>query len=325
MAELGARAYRFSIELAARPARRDRRHQPAGPRLLRAPRRRAARRRRPAADQPVPLGPAAGAAGPRRLRRPAGRRLVHRLRRAARVDPGRSGQGLDDVQRAGRASPSSAMPTASMRRGCATGRRRSGWPTTSCARMPRPPQAIRALVDDAKIGMAIDVNQVVPATDSERDRVAADAVELRARRVVPRSALRARLPGPGPRGAPRGRSPRRRRARRAAGRRSRLPRPELLPARLRQRQVGPPFDWEIGAVPGSEQTQMDWHVAPGRPARHPARAPPDVRPARDRGHRERRRLPRHRRAGRPGARRRRVEYLARHVAAVADASAPACR
>jgi beta-glucosidase len=23
-----------------------------------------------------------------------------------------------------------------------------------------------------------------------------------------------------------------------------------------------PFDWEIGAVPGSEQTQMDWHVAP---------------------------------------------------------------
>jgi len=23
-----------------------------------------------------------------------------------------------------------------------------------------------------------------------------------------------------------------------------------------------PFDWRIGAVPGSEQTQMDWHVAP---------------------------------------------------------------
>src|SRR5262249_12635333 len=23
-----------------------------------------------------------------------------------------------------------------------------------------------------------------------------------------------------------------------------------------------PFDWEIGAVAGSEQTQMDWHVAP---------------------------------------------------------------
>jgi beta-glucosidase len=24
-----------------------------------------------------------------------------------------------------------------------------------------------------------------------------------------------------------------------------------------------PFDWDIGAVQGSEQTQMDWHVAPG--------------------------------------------------------------
>ena len=31
-------------------------------------------------------------------------------------------------------------------------------------------QAIRALVDGAKIGVAIDVNQVAPATDSERDR-----------------------------------------------------------------------------------------------------------------------------------------------------------
>ena len=36
-------------------------------------------------------------------------------------------------------SPSSAMPTACMRRGCVTGRRRSAWPTTSCALMPPPP------------------------------------------------------------------------------------------------------------------------------------------------------------------------------------------
>ncbi len=88
-------------QLVARPAHGDRRRQPARPRLLRAPRRRPARRGRPAADQPVPLGPAAGAAGPRRLRQPAGRGLVHRLRRAARVEPGRPRQGLDDVQRAG--------------------------------------------------------------------------------------------------------------------------------------------------------------------------------------------------------------------------------
>ena len=35
-------------------------------------------------------------------------------------------------------------------------------------------QAIRALVDGSRIGVAIDVNQVAPATDSERDRVAAN-------------------------------------------------------------------------------------------------------------------------------------------------------
>ncbi len=66
-------------------------------------------------------------------------------------------------------------------------------------------------------------------------------VELRSRRVVPRSALRSRLPGAGARGASRGGSPRRRRPRRAAGRRSRLPGPELLPARLGQREIGPPL------------------------------------------------------------------------------------
>ena len=102
MADLGARAYRFSISWSrVLPTGTGAVNQPR-PRLLRAPRRRPARRGRPAADQPVPLGPAAGAAGPRRLRQPGGRRLVHRLRRAARVEPGRPGQGLDDVQRAGR-------------------------------------------------------------------------------------------------------------------------------------------------------------------------------------------------------------------------------
>ena len=85
-----ARGTRLPLQhqLVARPAHRDRRHQPARPRLLRAPRRRPARRRRPAAGQPVPLGPAAGAPGSRRLRQPGGRRLVHRLRCAACVEPG---------------------------------------------------------------------------------------------------------------------------------------------------------------------------------------------------------------------------------------------
>ena len=124
-------------------------------------------------------------------------------------------------------------------------------------------KAIHALVDDSKVGVAIDVNQVAPATDSELDRIARRAVEFRSRRVVPRSAVRPRLPGAGTRGAPRGGPPRRHRSRRAAGRRSRLPGPELLPARLGQRAGRTaPFDWDIGAVPDSEQTQMDWHVAP---------------------------------------------------------------
>ena len=79
-------------------------------------------------------------AGPRRLRQPGGRGLVHRLRRAPRVEPGRPRQGLDDVQRAGRLRlrrPCRRHPCA---RAASTGRRRSGSPTTSCARMPAPPR-----------------------------------------------------------------------------------------------------------------------------------------------------------------------------------------
>ena len=100
-------------------------------------------------------------------------------------------------------------------------------------------QAIRAQVDGAKVGVAFDVNQVAPATDSERDRVAADQWSS-ARDAWFLDPLFGRgYPALGTRGPPRGGSPRRRRPRRAAGRRSRLPGPELLPARLGQRQVGP--------------------------------------------------------------------------------------
>ena len=72
----GSGGARLSLQrqLVARPADGDRRRQPARPRLLPAPCRRPARRGDPTAGQPVPLGPAAGAAGPRRLREPAGRR-----------------------------------------------------------------------------------------------------------------------------------------------------------------------------------------------------------------------------------------------------------
>ena len=209
MADLGARAYRFSISWPRDPAHGDRRRQPARPRLLRAPRRRPAGRGRPATDQPVPLGPAAGAAGPRWLRQPGGRGLVHRLRLGGRLDAGRPGQGLDDVQRAGRLRvprPCRRHPCAGparladgdpggrqrAARACRCRRRRSAawsparrsaWRSTSTRSRRRPTRS--------GIG------------------VAAEPVELRSRRVVPRSALRSGLPGAGARGAPRGGSPRR--------------------------------------------------------------------------------------------------------------------
>ena len=86
------------------------------------------------------------------------------------------------------------------------------------------------------------------------------------------------------------------------------------------------FDWDIGAVAGSEQTQMDWHVAPDGLRDTSDRAEPDLRAARDRGHRERRRVPRHRRSRTAGVRDAdRLDYLARHVAAAAEALGRACR
>jgi len=123
-------------------------------------------------------------------------------------------------------------------------------------------QAIRAVVDEAKIGVAIDVNQVAPATDSERDRLAAmqwssgrDAwfLDPLFGRGYPALGLEAH---------------------REAGHLEGVdltdpPAGDLDYLGLnyyRRDSVSAksdlPFDWEIGAVPGSEQTQMDWHVAP---------------------------------------------------------------
>ena len=164
-------------------------------------------------------------------------------------------------------------------------------------------QAIRALVDDAKVGVAIDVNQVAPATDSERDRVAADQwssardawfLDPLFGRGYPALGLEAHREAGHLDGVDLAEPP--------AGDLDYLGlnyyRRDSVSARSDRA-----FDWEIGAVPGSEQTQMGWHVAPDGLRDVVARAQPDVRTARDRGHRERRRLPRHRRSGRPGARR----------------------
>ncbi len=78
--------------LAAGAARRPRPGQPGRPRLLRPARRRAAgQRHRPLGDA-VPLGPAAGAGGRRRLAEPGHRLPVRRLRHAGlRQAPGPGG------------------------------------------------------------------------------------------------------------------------------------------------------------------------------------------------------------------------------------------
>ncbi|HEY7132345.1 MAG TPA: GH1 family beta-glucosidase [Candidatus Limnocylindrales bacterium] len=122
--------------------------------------------------------------------------------------------------------------------------------------------AIHGLVAGAKVGIAIDVNQVVPATESERDRLAA-ATWSSARDAWFLDPLFGRgYPALGLA------------AHREAG--------HLDGVDLADPPAGPldylglnyyrrdsvrartdrPFDWEIGPASGSEQTQMDWHVAP---------------------------------------------------------------
>ena len=122
-------------------------------------------------------------------------------------------------------------------------------------------RAIHALVADAKVGMAIDVNQVAPATDSERDRVAAaqwssarDAwfLDPLFGRGYPALGLEAHRAAGHLEGVELAEPP--------AGDLDYLGlnyyRRDSVSARSDRA-----FDWEIGAVPGSEQTQMGWHVA----------------------------------------------------------------
>ena len=185
--------------------------------------------------------------------------------------------------------------------------------------------AIRALVDNAKVGLAFDVNQVAPASDTERDRVAADQWSA-ARDAWFLDPLFGRgYPALGLE------------AHRAAGHLDGVdladpPAGDLdyLGLNFYRRDSvralsDRPFDWEIGALPGSEQTQMDWHVAPDglrdtllqlnqtyapreiivteNGAAYPDTVDPDG-PVRDTA---------------------RVAYLARHVPRPPTRSLPACR
>ncbi len=180
-------------------------------------------------------------------------------------------------------------------------------------------RAIRALVRDARIGMAIDVNQVAPATGSERDRVAAERwgsardgwfLDPLFGRPYPALGLDAHREAGHLDGVDLAQPP--------AGDLDYLGLNYYRRDSVRARSDRA-FDWEVGAVAGSDQTQMGWHVAPDglrdvllelngkyappeivlteNGAAYPDTVDPDGR-VRDT---------------------RRIEYLARHVTAAADA------
>ena len=181
--------------------------------------------------------------------------------------------------------------------------------------------ALRAAVKDARIGVAIDVNQVVPATDTDRDRRAAaqwssgrDAwfLDPLFGRGYPQLGLEAHREAGHLDGVELTDPP--------SGDLDYLGlnyyRRDAVSARSDRA-----FDFEIGPRPGSEQTQMDWEVAPdglrdvliALNAEYAPReivvtengsAYPDVPDPDGRVHDDRR-----------------VAYLARHVGAIADALA----
>jgi len=122
--------------------------------------------------------------------------------------------------------------------------------------------AVRSRVRDARIGIAIDVNQVAPATDTDLDRRAAEEWSA-ARDAWFLDPLFGR--GYPPRGLE---------AHRAAGHLDGVELGDPPPGDLdylglnyyRRDSVSAhsddPFDWTIGARPGTDQTQMDWEIAP---------------------------------------------------------------
>ena len=122
-------------------------------------------------------------------------------------------------------------------------------------------KAIRAQVEGARIGVAIDVNQVAPATNSERDRIAAEQwssardgwfLDPLFGRGYPALGLTAHRAAGHLDGVDLAEPP--------AGDLDYLGLNYYRRDSVRARSDRP-FDWEIGAAPGSEQTLMGWHVA----------------------------------------------------------------
>ena len=174
LADLGLKAYRFSIAWPRILPTGAGAVNQAGPRLLPADRRDLPRARRHPVGDALPLGPPAAAGGRRRLADPRHRRTVPRLRR--RPPPTRSatssrtgsrstsrgarrclgyGAGRARARQDGRRRTRSRPPTT-----CCSA---TGWPSRHCARR-------HASVD---LGITVNLYSVRPATDSAADREAA--------------------------------------------------------------------------------------------------------------------------------------------------------
>jgi beta-glucosidase len=123
-------------------------------------------------------------------------------------------------------------------------------------------EAIRSAVPNARIGVAVDLNHVVPATDSEQDRMAADQYRA-ARDTWFLDPLFGRgYPALGLA------------AHRAAGHLEGVELSDPPPGRLdyvgvnyyRQESVKAdsdrPFDWHLASPPDAELTGMEWEVVP---------------------------------------------------------------
>ena len=219
MQELGIDAYRFSIAWPRVAARRARAGQRGGPRLLRPPRRRAARGRASRRvtlyhwDLPQALEDAGGWPHARR-RRPSP--TTPRSSRDAR----RPGQALDHASTSRRASSLLGYGPASTPRGARrlpAGAR--GRPPPAARPRPRGPGAA-ARRAGSQVGIVLTRGRVYPATDDPRDAEAAHDAATASGTAVPRPGPAGRLPGgrprarsamppDGPRRRPEPRSPRR--------------------------------------------------------------------------------------------------------------------
>ena len=129
MRELGVSAYRFSVAWPRVLPRGPRRAQRSRARLLRPADRRCAGGGHRAVALPLPLGPAAGAAGPGRMAEPRHRGLVRRLCDAGRRAATAIASSASSPSTSRRCSRCSATASTGTRRASPTGGAASGHPS----------------------------------------------------------------------------------------------------------------------------------------------------------------------------------------------------